>query len=71
MLRRGDPPAVDVHHPRATACRLLASRSQIDNVGQTWPGLRGCHILEGAGHWIQREPATAVNDRLLSFLQRL
>jgi pimeloyl-ACP methyl ester carboxylesterase len=35
------------------------------------PGLRGCHILEGAGHWIQRERAARVNELLLAFLRGL
>jgi pimeloyl-ACP methyl ester carboxylesterase len=30
-----------------------------------------CHILEGAGHWIQRERAPVVNDLLLTFLKSL
>jgi hypothetical protein len=29
------------------------------------PGLRTCHILAGAGHWIQRGRATEVNTLLL------
>ena len=37
----------------------------------TLPGLRGCHILEGAGHWVQRERAAQVNELLLGFLRGL
>ena len=48
-----------------------SSRSQIDNYTKTLPGLRGCHILEGAGHWIQRERAKQVNAHLLDFLANL
>jgi pimeloyl-ACP methyl ester carboxylesterase len=33
--------------------------------------LRGCHVLEGAGHWIQRERATRVNELLLDLLGSL
>lgn len=47
------------------------SKPQIDNFGKTLPGLRGCHILDGAGHWIQRERAPAVNRLLVDFLQQL
>lgn len=47
------------------------SRPQIDNFGKTLPGLHGCHILEGAGHWIQRERAHAVNALLIDFLKAL
>ena len=31
--------------------------------------LRGCHLLPGAGHWVQQEQAEAVNRLLLGFLQ--
>ncbi len=44
---------------------------QIANFTNTLPGLRGCHIIEGAGHWIQRERASAVNDLLIKFLKGL
>jgi pimeloyl-ACP methyl ester carboxylesterase len=32
--------------------------------------LRGCHLIEGAGHWVQQEQPGAVNALLLDFLQR-
>ncbi len=32
--------------------------------------LRGCHLLPGAGHWVQQEQPAAVNRLLLDFLQR-
>ena len=51
--------------------RFPASASQIDRFSTTLPGLRGCHILEGAGHWIQRERAAQVNELLLGFLRGL
>jgi pimeloyl-ACP methyl ester carboxylesterase len=47
------------------------SPRQIEAFAQTLPGLRGCHILEGAGHWIQQERATEVNELLLGFLKEL
>ena len=31
--------------------------------------LRGCHVLPGAGHWIQRERAAEVNALLVEFLR--
>jgi pimeloyl-ACP methyl ester carboxylesterase len=31
--------------------------------------LRGCHLLPGAGHWVQQEQPEAVNRLLLAFLQ--
>ena len=30
----------------------------------------GCHLLEGAGHWVQQEQPEAVLERLLPFLQQ-
>jgi len=29
----------------------------------------GCHLLEGAGHWVQQEQPEAVNRLLLEFLR--
>jgi pimeloyl-ACP methyl ester carboxylesterase len=51
--------------------RFPAARAQIDNFNRTLPGLRGCHLLEAAGHWIQRERAAAVSDLLVDFLKGL
>ena len=51
--------------------KFPSSKPQIENFRKTLPGLRGCHILEGAGHWIQRERAPAVNSLLIDFLARL
>ena len=48
--------------------KFPASKAQIDAYPQTLPGLRGCHILEGAGHWIQQERPDEVNAALLEFL---
>jgi pimeloyl-ACP methyl ester carboxylesterase len=43
-------------------CDFPASKAQIDAYPRTLPGLRGCHLLDGAGHWIQRERAAEVSD---------
>lgn len=32
------------------------------------PQLRGCHLIDGAGHWVQQEQPEAVNRLLLDFL---
>jgi pimeloyl-ACP methyl ester carboxylesterase len=37
----------------------------------TLPGLRGSHILEGCGHWIQQERPAEVNQHLLNWLAGL
>jgi len=31
--------------------------------------MRGCHLIEGAGHWVQQERPDEVNRLLLQFLQ--
>ncbi|MEX2616499.1 MAG: alpha/beta hydrolase [Alphaproteobacteria bacterium] len=33
--------------------------------------MRGCHLIEGAGHWVQQEQPEAVTRRLLEFLAPL
>jgi pimeloyl-ACP methyl ester carboxylesterase len=38
---------------------------------QTLPGLRGCHILAGCGHWVQQERAQEVNRILIEWLEGL
>jgi pimeloyl-ACP methyl ester carboxylesterase len=30
----------------------------------------GCHLLDGAGHWVQQEQAERVTELLLDFLKR-
>jgi pimeloyl-ACP methyl ester carboxylesterase len=30
----------------------------------------GCHLIEGAGHWVQQEQPDEVTRLLLQFLQR-
>jgi pimeloyl-ACP methyl ester carboxylesterase len=31
--------------------------------------MHGCHLVEGAGHWVQQEQPEAVTERLLHFLR--
>ena len=50
---------------------IAGSRANMDRFARTLPGLRGSHTLHGAGHWIQRERAAAVNDLLVGFLPAL
>jgi pimeloyl-ACP methyl ester carboxylesterase len=56
---------------RDDVLKFPSSQPQIANFGNTLPELWGCHILEGAGHWIQRERASVVNDLLIAFLNSL
>jgi pimeloyl-ACP methyl ester carboxylesterase len=64
-------PSLFIGGDRDDVLKFPNSRASIDQFGQTLPGLRGCHILPGAGHWVQRERAAAVNDLLLGFLRGL
>ena len=43
----------------------------IARFAETLPQLRGSHILEGAGHWIQQERPEETNARLLEFLRQI
>jgi pimeloyl-ACP methyl ester carboxylesterase len=51
--------------------KFPGAKARLDDLPRVLPGLRGRHILEGAGHWIQRERAQAVNELLLAFLSSL
>lgn len=62
-------PSLFIGGDRDDVLKFPNSRASIDKFGQTLPGLRGCHILPGAGHWVQRERAEPVNELLLSFLR--
>lgn len=64
-------PSMFIAGARDGVLRFPASKLQIERFATTLPGLRGCHILEGAGHWIQRERAVAVNELLSGFLKGL
>ena len=33
--------------------------------------MRGCHLVEGAGHWVQQEQPEKVSALLLDFLKQL
>jgi pimeloyl-ACP methyl ester carboxylesterase len=64
-------PSMFIAGARDDVLKFPNSQAQIANFTKTLPGLRGCHIMEGAGHWIQRERASAVNELLLGFLRGL
>ena len=64
-------PSMFIAGSRDGVLRFPASKAQIERYPATLPGLRGCHILEGAGHWVQRERAAQVSELLLGFLKSL
>ena len=64
-------PSMFIAGARDDVLKFPNSRAQIEHYARTLPGLRGCHILDGAGHWIQRERLEEVNRLLLGFLHSL
>jgi pimeloyl-ACP methyl ester carboxylesterase len=64
-------PSMFIAGARDDVLKFPSSRPQIDNFVSSLPGLRGSHILDGAGHWIQRERAASVNELMLGFLRGL
>ena len=71
---RGQPirqPSQFIAGSRDGVLRFPAAKSQLDAYPTTLPGLRGSHILDGAGHWVQQERAADVNRLLIEFLKGL
>ena len=64
-------PSMFIAGSRDGVLRFPASKSQIERFSSTLPALRGCHILEGAGHWVQRERAAVVSELLVGFVKGL
>ena len=64
-------PSMFIAGARDDVLKFPNSKAQIEHYARTLPGLRGCHILDGAGHWIQRERLEEVNRLLLGFLHSL
>jgi pimeloyl-ACP methyl ester carboxylesterase len=71
---RGCPirqPSLFIGGSRDDVLRFPGMQQLLAALPQALPGLRGTHLLEGAGHWVQRERAREVNELLLSFLREL
>jgi len=71
---RGQPirqPSQFIAGSRDGVLRFPAAKSQLEAYPKTLPGLRGSHILDGAGHWVQQERAAEVNRLLIEFLKGL
>lgn len=64
-------PSLFIAGTRDDVLRFPASQAQIDAYPRTLPGLRGLHLLDGAGHWVQRERADVVSDHVITFLRGL
>jgi pimeloyl-ACP methyl ester carboxylesterase len=71
---RGQPvrvPSLFIAGSKDGVLRFPAAQSQLDAFPKTLPGLRGSHILDGAGHWVQQERPDEVNRLLIAFLKGL
>jgi pimeloyl-ACP methyl ester carboxylesterase len=64
-------PSLFIAGARDDVLKFPGSRFRLESLPQVLPALRGCHVLDGAGHWIQRERAREVNDLILRFLAGL
>jgi pimeloyl-ACP methyl ester carboxylesterase len=71
---RGQPirqPSLFIAGSRDGVLRFPAAQAQLDAFPKTLPSLRGSHILDGAGHWVQQERPAEVNKLLIDFLKGL
>ena len=64
-------PSLFIGGKRDDVMRFPGAEARLKNLPAALTDLRGCHMLEGAGHWLQRERATEVNALLLDFLSGL
>jgi pimeloyl-ACP methyl ester carboxylesterase len=70
----GEPirqPSLFIGGSRDDVLKFPGAQARLAKLGDVLPGLRGSHVLEGAGHWIQRERADEVNRLLAGFLKSL
>ncbi|HSI00522.1 MAG TPA: alpha/beta hydrolase [Reyranella sp.] len=71
---RGRPirqPSLFIAGSKDGVLRFPAAQSQLDAFPKSLPGLRGSHIIEGPGHWVQQERPDEVNRLLIDFLKGL
>lgn len=64
-------PSLFITGSRDDVLRFPGAEARLKQLPAVLTGLRGSHVLEGAGHWIQRERAPAVNALLIDFLKSL
>ena len=64
-------PSLFIAGDRDDVMKFPASAAAVARFDRSLPGLRGSHVLAGAGHWVQRERADEVNALLIGFLRGL
>ena len=65
-----DVPALFVAGANDTVVEM-GGDAALDLMRSSVPDLRGCHLVPGAGHWVQQEAPAAVNELLVGFLSGL
>jgi pimeloyl-ACP methyl ester carboxylesterase len=68
--RKVEQPALFITGEKDMATRMFG-RDYEAKMREAVPGLRGLHIIPGAGHWTQQEKPTEVNAILLAWLADL
>jgi len=63
-------PALFLAGAKDTVVEMGGQRS-LDRMAEHVPDLRGVHLVQGAGHWVQQEAPNEVNRHLLDFLAGL
>jgi pimeloyl-ACP methyl ester carboxylesterase len=64
-------PSLFIAGDRDDVMKFPGSAAAVARFDRSLPGLRGSHVLPGAGHWVQRERAVEVNALLIEFLRGL
>jgi pimeloyl-ACP methyl ester carboxylesterase len=64
-------PALFIAGARDGVLRMPALKTAVENLQQVLPGLRGTHIIDGIGHWVQQEAPDEVNRLLIDFVKGL
>jgi pimeloyl-ACP methyl ester carboxylesterase len=64
-------PSLFIAGDRDDVMKFSTTAAAVARFSQSLPGLRGSHVLSGAGHWVQRERAADVNSLLIEFLRGL
>lgn len=61
-------PSLFIAGDRDGVIRMPGHEPTPERLARALPNLRGFHLIEGAGHWVQQEAPEAVNAALLAFL---
>lgn len=64
-------PSLFIAGARDDVMQFPGAEVRLKKLPEILPGIRGCHLIKGAGHWIQRERASVVNALLIDFLEHL